>query len=200
MNKFWTKLIGYLLLLETILLFVTYLTIYEPPKEERFTKAIDIPKWHDKFKPSEFPDGVLKWMDARILTEVLFPLRDLSDIKLRPSKLPRAHVRQEVGGSQHSTKAGTRLSTAIDIHVDTYEEMLKIVALAEDIPAIGGIGMYFDTNTPMLHLDLKDVRGRRLVWIRDKSGKYHYRENGYIKFVEVLQNLLYPPIENPIEV
>lgn len=181
------------------MLALLYVSSGKPTTKEFFVKAIDIPEWHSKFKPNEFPDGVLEWLDARILTNVLFPLRDLAGIPLKPSKLVRAHVRSEVGGSQHCTNAGTRLSTAIDIHVADFEQMLKVVALAEDIPEVGGIGMYFDTNTPMIHLDLKEVRGRRLLWIRDKNGKYHYRENGHIKFVEVLQSLLTTSTENLTE-
>lgn len=149
-------------------------------------KATELGKWHAKFKPSEFPKGVLEHLDAKVLTDILFPLRDLCGVPLKPSQLADAHVRHEVGKSQHCTNKGTRLSTATDVHVSNHESMLKVLSYAEGLNTVGGIGIYFDTNTPMLHLDLVEVRGSRLVWLRNKHGKYVYRENNYIEFVKEL--------------
>jgi uncharacterized protein YcbK (DUF882 family) len=107
-----------------------------------------------------------------------------------PSALAEAHVRDS-GKSQHSTNGGERLSSATDMHLETISLMIASMAVAESIDAIGGIGIYFNTNTPMIHID---TRPDRLVWLcyKDNSGKlvYLYRENDYAKFYKKLGELL----------
>jgi len=151
--------------------------------------ASNIKDWANQFKPGDWPAGVLDKMDSLILTDIIFPLRIKSGIAMWPSAYYDAHIR-ETGTSQHSIECG-RLSTATDMHVATITKMMRVMAVAETILEIGGIGVYFDTNTPMLHLD---ARKNRLVWLRYKNEfgelKYLYRENDYVKFYKKLGGLL----------
>jgi hypothetical protein len=146
--------------------------------------------WHPSIKPSEFPDGVLEHMCAHLLTNGLFPLRTLSGVPMSPSSLYGAHVRHDNGRSRHCTHNKTRLSTATDFHVKDHQHLLKVFDTAQRIPAIGGIGLYFDTNRPMVHID---TRKDKLAWVRyqvDGKERYVYRENNAVVFYQTLGGLL----------
>ena len=149
-------------------------------------KASEIKSWPKNLSPTEWPNGALDQMDATLFTDCVFPLRKLSGIPMTPSPLLGAHVRSD-GNSQHSTKGGTRPSTATDIHVSSISRMVAMMNYAEQLPAIGGVGIYFDTNTPLVHID---SRKNRLVWIartgEDGQREYIYRENDPIVFYKVL--------------
>ena len=155
-------------------------------------KASNLPlsQWHPSLRPSEFPDGVLEHMCANLLMLCLFPLRSRSGVPMSPSKLYGAHVRHDNGGSLHCTHNKTRLSTATDFHVKDHQHLLKVFNYAERIPTIGGVGLYFDTNKPMVHID---SRLDKLVWLRytvDDKAHYLYRENNPILFYQTLGGLL----------
>jgi hypothetical protein len=76
------------------------------------------------------------------------------------------------------------------MHVSTIANMISAMNTAESIDEIGGIGIYFDTNTPLIHIDRRKAR---LVWLRytenDKQ-VYLYRENDRAKFYKKLGELL----------
>ena len=149
-------------------------------------KACDLKSWHKSIAPSEFPDGVLKHMSAELFTTALFPLRDLANVPMWPSSLYRAHVRHE-GNPANRHYAVGRLSDAVDMHVKTFEAMLQVMMCADRIASIGGIGIYFDTNTPLFHID---TRPNRLMWMRTREGEYVYRENDRVKFYKILGDQL----------
>lgn len=159
-------------------------------------KASEISSWPSTFSPSEWPDGVLEWTDADLLIFGLFPMRKLSGVSMSPSSLYEAHVRHDNSNSQHSTKNKTRLSNAGDFSLRSHADMIKAMDAAQQIDDIGGIGVYFDTNSPLIHIDNMDTRGNRLVWMcpsRNNGEKrtYIYRENDpvyfYCKLVEELE-------------
>lgn len=155
-------------------------------------RAENIPdaNWSKYFKKHEFPTGVLKYLNAEILLKGLFPLRERANIPLIPSKLYRAHVRHENGKSLHCTCNYVRLSTATDFHVKNHDELLKVFYECLKIDHIKGIGLYFDTNTPMIHID---SRKEDLFWLRYKEKNkqiYVYMQNDYIFFQKTLTRLL----------
>lgn len=154
---------------------------------------VEIVNWPSTLSLGEFPGEAAKWMDARLMEDIIFPVRSLSGVPMWPSKLERAHVRHEASGSQHSTQNKTELSRATDFHVRDYESLVKVMAHLEQNDAVGGVGLYFDTNTPMFHVDLMESRGMRLVWVRTRDGDYVYRENDYTRFYEVLAEQLETP-------
>jgi hypothetical protein len=94
-----------------------------------------------------------------------------------PSKLYDAHVRTE-GNSAHSTQGGTRLAYGTDMHTKTYTNLMKVFSSLVANPEVGGIGLYFDTNSPMVHMD---TRPQRLVWLRI-NGEYIYEVNNPVLF------------------
>lgn len=155
-------------------------------------KASQIKNWPREFKASDWPTGTLDQMGMEVLTDLVFPLRKLSGVPMWPSAFARAHVRDS-GNSMHSTKGGTRLSMATDMHVRNHQLLMQVFAVAQNMPQIGGIGLYFDTNTPMFHVD---PRPDRLVWLRYKEGDKTvmlYRENNAVKFYKKLGELLCYP-------
>ena len=150
-------------------------------------KASEIQSWPDSFSPSEWPDGVLEWTTADLLLFGLFPLRKRLGESMSPSSLFGAHVRHDGSNSQHSTKNKTRYSRAGDFYLKTRASMIKAMYIAESLPEIGGIGIYFDTNNPLIHIDEMDGRNSRLVWLcpARKDGEereYIYRENDPVYF------------------
>lgn len=153
-------------------------------------KALEIKRWPVTLHQDEWPKGVLEQMDASVI-EALFELRKLANVPMTPSSLADAHVRQD-GNSMHSTKGGTRLASATDIHVKTYENLMKVMSVVEKIPAITGFGVYFDTNTPLFHIDT--LREQPLMWVAFKGAKgkreYLYRENNPHAFYKKLGELL----------
>ena len=153
-------------------------------------KASQLTMWPKNMQSHEWPAGTLDHMDAHLFTDCVFALRHESGIPMTPSSLYGAHVRHDDSGSRHSTKEKTRLSDATDLHVSTIGRMIAAMLTAEQIPAIGGIGIYFDTNTPLIHIDR---RPNRLVWLcYTENGKrvYLYRENDAVKFYKKLGDLL----------
>lgn len=152
-----------------------------------------IVNWPSTISLGEFPGEAAKWMDARLMEDIIFQARESTGVPMWPSKLERAHVRHEASKSQHSTQDKTGLSRATDFHVKSYGELLRVMAYLEQNDSVGGIGLYFDTNTPMFHVDLMESRGRRLVWVRTRGGDYVYRENDFLRFYEVLAEQLETP-------
>lgn len=146
--------------------------------------AEDITHWPTFFKPTEWPEGTLKHMTASLFENCVFPLRRNCGFSMWPSSLFDAHVR--IGGNpknRHTYIEGKKLSDATDLHVKTYANMVKSMVQADRIVTIGGIGVYFDTNTPMIHVD---NRPERLAWLRTAKGEYVYRENDPVRFYKVL--------------
>lgn len=159
-------------------------------------KASNLKNWHVNIQPHEWPAGTLDHMDADLFTDCVFPLRKLSGIPMTPSSLYAAHVRHDESGSRHSTKGKTRLADATDLQVSSIGRMIALMNYAEQIPAIGGIGIYFDTNTPLVHID---KRKQRLVWLcyatvdvetNKEERHYLYRENDPIAFYKKLGELV----------
>lgn len=179
---------------KTIITNIEALKMSSDNKEEVYLqRAVDIVNWPSKFTVNDWPKGVLEHMSAKFIEECLFVLRDKSRVPMWPSSLYGAHVR-ETGTSRHSIEGG-RLSDATDMHVSSVANMLKVMSVAETIDRIGGIGIYFNTNSPMFHIDSREDR---LVWLcykndkndRNEKPKYLYRENDYVKFYAKLGELL----------
>lgn len=148
------------------------------------TRQATMVEWPREFSPGEWPEGALEKMDAAVLEE-LFAVRSASGIPMRPSGLLAAHVRER-GNSRHSTRGGERLSDATDINVGTLDGLASVFRHAQRRERIGGIGLYFDTNEPMFHID---CRATRLVWLRH-NGEYHYEVNDPAHFYGLLGKLL----------
>ena len=152
-------------------------------------KASILNTWPSNMKPHEWPKGTLQHMSAGLFTDCIFPLRVVSGVPMSPSPLFEAHVRSDNSNSRHNVK-NDRLSDATDMQVSTVKRMLKVMIAAETINAIGGIGIYFDTHKPTIHIDQRKIR---LVWLAYKeNGKrvYLYRENDPVKFYIKLGELL----------
>lgn len=153
-------------------------------------KASEFTGWTPSIKASEMPEGTLEFMDARIFSDIIIPLREATGIAIWPSSLARAHVRHEHGKGGHYTNGKTNLSSATDFHTKSYENLMVLVKYLESMDSVGGIGIYFNTNTPMFHADLMSFRKRRLMWLVNKKGEYLYRENDPDKFAKELAKLL----------
>lgn len=142
--------------------------------------------WIQQFSASEWPGNVTEQMAPSLFHRCLFPLRIACGFPMWPSQFETAHVR-DFGGSRHSTNGGARLSDATDQHVSTYGRLVEVFHQAQQIKAIGGIGIYFDTNTPMFHID---ERSDRIMWLRvtevDEDGnnkqRYIYYHHDPIQF------------------
>lgn len=136
-----------------------------------------------RFKPGEWPAGVLEHMDARIIT-VLSEIRDTlpAGHGMQPSGLAEAHVRHD-GTSRHSTQGGARLSDATDFFMQ-WSTVWDAWRAVQAHPAVGGLGVYLDsiTGRPFMHIDL---RPDRMLWVRHK-GVYTYHHRDPIKFFRVL--------------
>ena len=112
----------------------------------------EIKLWPEQFTVNDWPDGVMVNMDYRVLTDMVFPLRRVSNIPMWPSALADAHVR--FGGKpENQHYAHGRLSQATDMHCKTHKQMVELMTHAEKLAHVGGVGIYFDTNTPMIHVD-----------------------------------------------
>lgn len=144
--------------------------------------AAEIENWPDSFRPNEWPENTLQFMSRDLFVHAVFPLRAASGIPMWPSRLAEAHVRK-FGASEHSTGYGSRLSTATDMHVKTYHDLILVMKYADKMELIGGIGIYFDTNSPMFHID---TRKDKLMWIRTNKGEYIYREDDPVLFYTTL--------------
>lgn len=152
--------------------------------------ALNFAGWTNQIKKSEMPEGTLDFMDARIFSHIIIPLRNCTGIPMWPSSLVRAHVRHEFGKGAHHTNGKSNLSSGTDWHARDYDKIIKIANHLESMDSVGGIGIYFNTNTPMFHADLMSFRGRRLMWIATNNGKYIYRENNPVLFYIELGNQL----------
>lgn len=119
-----------------------------------------------RLRPEEWPDGVLKQMDAKVIMQ-LSMLREKTNVPMTPSPVAGAHVR-ETGNSQHSTQEGTRLSTATDFFVGWINAATVLhEAMAQQ--GIGGVGIYDKLmlqGTPgdfcMFHID---TRSDDIWWV-----------------------------------
>lgn len=147
---------------------------------KRNRTALDV-AWPVEFSPEEWPEGTLHQMSPTVLEEGLFPLRHATGIPMWPSAFATAHVR-DAGNSRHSTNGGARLSDATDMHVATLDRLAVVFMAALMMRRIGGIGLYFDTNTPMFHIDM---RPERLVWIRVDGEMIYFRNDPRRFFVEL---------------
>ena len=145
-------------------------------------KASEFNGWIPQIKKSEMPADTLEFMDSRIFSDIIIPLRLASGVPMWPSALERAHVRHEHGKGAHHTNGKTKLASGTDWHARDFTSILKIVSRLEGMESVGGIGIYFNTNTPMFHADLMSFRGNRLMWMVTKKGEYIYRENNPVKF------------------
>ena len=134
----------------------------------------DIVDWPKEFSPMEWPGNVLSHMDSKVLTDVLFPLRQRTGIPMSPSQLPAAHVRTD-GSKRSQHYAVGRNSTATDMTCGTIDEMIDLMHHAEVIESCGGVGVYFDTYNPLIHLD---TRSTKFTWLV-RTNKQGYREYIY---------------------
>lgn len=145
-------------------------------------RASEFKGWTPQIKKSEMPADTLEFMDSRIFSDIIIPLRLASGVPMWPSALTRAHVRHENGKGAHHTNGKTKLASGTDWHARDFTSILKIASRLESMESVGGIGIYFNTNTPMFHADLMSFRGNRLMWMVTKKGEYIYRENNPVKF------------------
>jgi len=147
------------------------------------------------FAPSEWPDGVLKHMDASIIEAINQVRRAVPTTHaLIPSPVPRGHVRHEESDSRHATNNGKRLSDATDLFC-RWRHLWALWQAATHVPSVGGLGVYTDMtyggefrSMPMLHID---CRPDRLLWVawRDNSDdplKYTYLSNKPQQFFRLL--------------
>ncbi len=117
----------------------------------------------DKFSPGEWPDGVLEYMDDRII----YALRDIrvkSGCTMWPSPVYGAHVRHDKG-NRHNTLQRTRLADATDFFTTwkDAEAVLETILLFPNV--IKGFGVYdsmkFKTDIVgeycMFHIDTRPV-------------------------------------------
>lgn len=156
--------------------------------QEHAAKAIT--SWHNRVAPKEFPDGVLEFLDRRVLEDIIFPLRTISEIPMTPSGLPRAHVRHDaVERNMHSTVGETRLSFATDFQVTTFDRLMWVWYHARQMRAIGGLGIYFNLRRPTFHVDLYAERNAKLTWLvtsKEDGAEYVYLERDPVRFFKVL--------------
>jgi hypothetical protein len=152
-------------------------------------KASEIKLWPEYFTENDWPEGVLENLDSHVLTDCVFPLRRGSGIPMWPSAYAPAHVRFD-GNEDNQHYAVGRLSQATDMHCKTYRNMIALMVDAEKNEHIGGVGIYFDTNTPMIHVDRYETRGKKLTWMRTANKKYIYKENNPVIFYKELANQL----------
>lgn len=148
-------------------------------------KASELTEWPSYMQPHEWPAGTLEHMSAELFTDIVFPIREKTLVPMWPSKLFGAHVRHD-GTSRHSTQGGARLADATDMHVKAHKDMLKVLVALEANDFVGGIGLYFDTNTPMIHMDR---RPGRVIWLR-VAGEYIYRHKDPVRFYKELGKAL----------
>jgi hypothetical protein len=153
-------------------------------------KASDFNGWTSKIKKTEMPGDTICYMDSAVFSDVIIPLRNESGIPIRPSSLTRAHVRHEIGRGAHCTNNKSNLSSGTDWHTSSYTNLMSVINHLEQMESVGGIGIYFNTNSPMFHADLMSFRGSRLMWLVDTNGKYFYRENDRVLFYIKLGELL----------
>lgn len=153
--------------------------------------AADIQNWPAHLNAEEWPDGVLERMNIKVHTDIIFPMRINTNVPMWPSKLYEAHVRDE-GRSQHSTsrKGCNGLSDATDMHCSSYRQLVELMDWAEDEALVGGVGIYFDTRSPMIHVDRFATRGKKLTWLRSSAGEYIYKQADPVKFYHQLSEEL----------
>lgn len=110
-----------------------------------------------------------------------------------PSPVLGAHVRHNMSSSAHSTKNRTRLSTATDFFVP--RQVHLVYAHAMQIDAIGGVGVYADTQyggrpMAMMHIDIRDARpaAGKAMWLR-VDGKYISYNDDPANYYAILSNV-----------
>lgn len=114
------------------------------------------------FSPAEWPEGVLEYMDDRIIY-ALSDVREESRCPIWPSTDPEAHVRHSTSDSRHSTLLKHRLVDATDFFSRWQDAQTILKAILQN-DAIGGIGIYdamkFDGppgELAMFHIDCRPV-------------------------------------------
>jgi len=122
-------------------------------------------------------------VDAEVL-RVLQRIRDISQIPIIPSPIRAGWARTNgATGSRHY--AVGRLSDAGDIF-PARGRCLECWLRAQEIPALGALGLYSDTRGvdglpwTMLHFDLRDAKPR-VFWIRE-AGEYLYLNRDPVSF------------------
>lgn len=150
-----------------------------------------------RFSKSEWPEGVLSQMDAKVIG-ALFNIRNNlpPTHALYPSPLYGAHVRNDDTGSRHSIDHGQRLSDATDFFckrehaAEVWFEILKH-------PSVSGIGVYRNslyrgstTEYTMFHIDTRPF-SQKAMWVADRetpneSFEYFSINQNPQKFFEIL--------------
>ncbi len=170
-------------------------------KKMRSAENIDFEKLRF-FNKSEFPTGVLEWMDVKIISQTHSLREEMPiDCYFYPSPLFGGHVRHTIRNSVssdfHSTaminNKQTRLSTATDMFVHPkywFEVWWRAVA------RFNGVGIYLGhfmilnkekVYYPMFHFDTRN-ENNKTYWIRDLSGKYVYLHNNPAEFISLMES------------
>lgn len=139
------------------------------------------------FTKNEFPEGVLKHLEAEFILSLEGYRDRLGDVIL-PSPIKSAWYRTK-GSMTSRHYAVDRLSDAGDIFPQC--DIRKALMVAMACKWWGGIGVYLDTTgpsgrpEPMLHLDM---RLERKLWMR-YSGRYIYPMNSQEELNEFFKRL-----------
>lgn len=144
--------------------------------------------WPSTFKPSEWPGDTASKLKPSVLN-ALFKVRKLYGKAMRPSPLERAHIREEAGTSRHQAPA----HDATDLFLLT-GDVAGFLKAAQQVPEVGGIGIYLNRNLdgrvlPLVHLDTRP--GPRLLWIQANRGEpYIYESNNPALYYKILSDHL----------
>ena len=134
-------------------------------KASELNQDMDYPSFPE-FKKYNIP---LDRVDAALII-VLQRLRTVSGVPIYPSPLPDAWARMS-GSATSRHYAVDRLSDAGDMFPER-GRFMELFFRAQQMPEIGGIGVYADTTGPdgkpwpMLHIDLRPVDRCRTIWAR----------------------------------
>lgn len=149
---------------------------------------------HKQDYPS-FPEFIendinLNRVNAALIV-TLQSLRDKTGIPIYPSPVPGAWARTDGSETSRHYAVG-RLSDAGDIFPER-GRYLELLFRVQQLPNIGGIGIYADTNGldghpwPMMHIDMRQY-DLRVLWARD--GDYHTLNSDPVGFARVLQKII----------
>lgn len=128
-----------------------------------------------RFSQSEWPEGALRQMDAKVIG-ALFNIRNNlpATHALYPSPIYAAHVRNDDTGSRHSIDHGTRLSDATDFFCRR-EHAAMVWFECMKHPSINGIGVYRNslfrgstTDWTMFHIDTRPS-SQKAVWAATRA-------------------------------
>lgn len=152
-----------------------------------------------RFLKSEWPEGALSQMDAKVIG-ALFNIRNNlpPTHALHPSPLYEAHVRNDDTGSRHSIDHGTRLSDATDFFCKREHAAMVFFEILKH-PSVNGIGVYRNTlfrgsrhDWTMFHIDTRPS-SQKAMWVGDRKAPnqpftyYSINQNPLI-FFEILAN------------